>query len=197
MSNINITARRWQHGWELFAGDEILTQSTTLADAAQEVRDYLATERGGEPEDYDVTVRADLDGVEDEVARTAARIHEVQEESADLAVRWRVLAAVLRTDCGLSVRDTAAVMDVSPGRVSQLVDAGRREKVLVTEVGPAPRSDDDGVVVDLLDALQRSVDRAKASRGEREEKRPGLGKGGPLLDLKSDVKSPAKTSRAH
>ncbi len=195
MSTINITARRWQHGWELFAGDEILTQSTTLADAAQEVRDYLATERGGEPEDYDVTVRADLDGVEDEVARTAARIHEVQEESADLAVRWRVLAAVLRTDCGLSVRDTAAVMDVSPGRVSQLVDAGRREKVLVTEVGPAPRSDD-GVVVDLLDALQRSVDRAKASRGEREEKRPGLGKGGPLLDLKSDVKSPAKTSRA-
>ena len=121
-TTVEITAKRWQHGWELWADGEILTQSTTLADAAGEVRDYLATEHGGEPDDYQVTVTADLDGVEDDVHDTARRMAQIQQESIELAEHWRELAARLRA-AGLSIRDAATVMGVSPGRVSQLIKA--------------------------------------------------------------------------
>ena len=117
---VEVTAKRWQHGWELWADGEIMTQATTLADAAGEVRDYLATEHGGEPGDYQVTVTADLGGVEDDVHDTARRMTQVQQESVALAEHWRALAAQLRA-AGLSIRDTATVMGVSPGRVSQLI----------------------------------------------------------------------------
>jgi predicted XRE-type DNA-binding protein len=120
---VRVTAKRWQHGWELYGDDgEILTQATTLADAAGEVRDYLGTEHGGEPGDYQVCVTADLGGVEDDVRETAERMAEVQKESIELAEHWRALAAQLRA-AGLSVRDAATVMGVSPGRVSQLIKA--------------------------------------------------------------------------
>jgi len=118
---VRVTARRWQHGWELWDADsgEILTQSTTLADAAQEVRDYLATADPGDDQ-VAVTVTADLGGVENDICETARRMVEVQQESAELAERWRALAARLRA-AGLSVRDTATAMGISPGRVSQLI----------------------------------------------------------------------------
>ena len=115
-----MTARRWEHGWELYNGDQILTQATSLADAPGEVRDYLATEHGGEPEDYQVTVTADLGGVEDEVAEAMRRVADAQAESVAAGESWREMAAVLRQVHHLSVRDTAFVMGISPGRVSQL-----------------------------------------------------------------------------
>lgn len=122
MTRYAITARRWEHGWELFDGDDILTQAAVLAEAEAEARDYLATEHGGEPQDYEVTVTADLGGVEAEVSATMDRIAHAQAESVAAGERWRELAAVLRTVHHLSVRDTAAVMNISPGRVSQLLD---------------------------------------------------------------------------
>lgn len=123
-----VTARRWEHGWELYDGQEILTQSATLADAPAQVRDYLATVHDAEPEDFEVTVTADLGGDEADIADTARRIGEVQQESAELASHWRELASRLRFVVGLSVRDTAAVMGISPGRVSQLVDTKPRRR---------------------------------------------------------------------
>ncbi len=122
MTRYAVTARRWEHGWELYDGEEILTQSATLADAAGEVRDYLATEHGGEPDEYEVSVLADLGGVELEVVEAAKRVAAAQAESIAAAGEWCHLASVLRRQCGLSVRDTAAVMGISPGRVSQLTD---------------------------------------------------------------------------
>jgi len=122
MTRYAITARRWEHGWELFDGDQILTQAATLTEAPNEVRDYLATEHGGEPQNYEVTVTADLGGVETEVSATMDRIADAQAESVAAGEKWRELATTLRTEHHLSVRDTAAVMGISPGRVSQLVD---------------------------------------------------------------------------
>lgn len=43
MNAITATATRWEHGWELAIGGEIVTQSRTLATARQQVRDYLDT----------------------------------------------------------------------------------------------------------------------------------------------------------
>lgn len=119
-----VTARRWEHGWELYDGEEILTQSATLADAAAQVADYLATEQAGEPEDYEVTVTADLGGLEAQVAEATQRVAHAQAESVAAGERWRELAALLRQVHRLSVRDTAFVMGISPGRVSQLEPKG-------------------------------------------------------------------------
>jgi len=52
ISTIAVSAGRREHGWELYVDGEVLSQSMTLADAAQTARDALATERGGEPDDY-------------------------------------------------------------------------------------------------------------------------------------------------
>ena len=40
---IDITAKPWQGGWELWHGDEVWTQVNTLARARQQVVDYLDT----------------------------------------------------------------------------------------------------------------------------------------------------------
>lgn len=55
-ATIAVGARRWEHGWELYVDGEALTQSMTLADAPRMARDAVATERGGEPGDFEVTV---------------------------------------------------------------------------------------------------------------------------------------------
>lgn len=46
MSTVSVPATRWELGWELWMNDDHVTQSRTLADAAQQVRDYLDTEHG-------------------------------------------------------------------------------------------------------------------------------------------------------
>ena len=51
-----VTAHPWTHGWELRIDGVGVTQSDTLETAEQAVRDYLAVDLGGRPEDYDVTV---------------------------------------------------------------------------------------------------------------------------------------------
>ena len=121
MSTHRITARSWEHGWELFEGEDILTQCATLVQAAQQAQDALATERGGEPEDYTIDLAVDLDGLEAEVRAARARLHSAQSDLVEVSQRWRALAASLRQERHLSVRDTAVVMGISPGRVNQLV----------------------------------------------------------------------------
>ena len=129
VTRVAVTARRWEHGWELYDGDEILTQSSTLSEAPAQVRDYLATEHGGDPADYEVTVTADLDGTEDDIAATAEQMRRLRAETTAIAERWRELASTLRHEHGLSVRDTATAMGISPGRVSQLLEGKTAHQV--------------------------------------------------------------------
>lgn len=118
-----ITARRWARGWELFNGDDILTQSTTLARAAEMARDALATDHGGEPQDYDVEVVIDLGGTEQKVEQTRELMRQAQAEVQRASLDWRALAVHLRDVEHLSARDAAAVLGVSSGRYSQLVNS--------------------------------------------------------------------------
>lgn len=112
-----VTAKRWKHGWELHIDGVGTTQSTTLAGAEDMVRDYL--ELDGLPVE-DIVIRPDLDGLEQDAAQVRAKIARVQRESREAATESRAVARALRT-AGLSVTDTAAVLGVSRGRVSQLV----------------------------------------------------------------------------
>ena len=124
-ATIAVGARRWEHGWELYVDGEALTQSMTLADAPRTARDAVATERGGEPEDFEVTVTPELDGLELRVEIVRSRMTSAQQDVEQAAKDWRAIALRLRSQEHLCVRDTATVLGVSPGRVSQLFGTSR------------------------------------------------------------------------
>jgi hypothetical protein len=122
-----VTARRWDHGWELYVDGVGVTQCGPLADAERMTLDYLATELGGEPSDYSVDIHHDLGGVEAEVADARRKMTEAQAAVDAAAEGMRTVVRRLRAD-GISVRDTATILTVSPGRVSQLATGHPKNK---------------------------------------------------------------------
>jgi hypothetical protein len=122
-----VTARRWEHGWELHVDGVGVTQSASLADAERMARDYLATELGGEPEDYAVEIRHDLGGAELEVEAAHRQMADARAAVDAAANDMRRLVRQLRGK-GISVRDTAMILHVSPGRVSQLATGNKKTR---------------------------------------------------------------------
>lgn len=114
-----VIAKRWEHGWELHTPAGV-TQSRTLADAPRMAKDFLATVNGGEPEDYEVSIRYDLGGLEQKVFEAKQDQLKAQHFVSKAAAETREVVKELR-DQGVSVRDAAAILEVSPGRISQLV----------------------------------------------------------------------------
>lgn len=122
-----VTSERWEHGWELHVDGVGITQCNSLADAERMALDYIATELGGEPQDYAVTLKHDLGGIEAKIARARQRMAAAQREVDEAADEWRDVAQELRGE-GISVRDSAVILDVSPGRVSQLITARKQHE---------------------------------------------------------------------
>jgi predicted polyphosphate/ATP-dependent NAD kinase len=114
-----VTAKRWEHGWELHT-DAGVTQSRTLADAPRMARDFLATVNGGEPENYHVDIQYDLGGLEAKVHEAKHDTLKAQQFVSKAATETREVVKELRQR-GVSVRDAATILEVSPGRISQLV----------------------------------------------------------------------------
>lgn len=115
-----VTAKRWKHGWELHIDDVGVTQSRTLAGAEQMVRDYVETLLDVDASDADVVVVPELGGLEDRARQVREQAKAAEQARRDSAREVRELATALRA-AGLSISDTAAVLGVSRGRVSQLV----------------------------------------------------------------------------
>jgi hypothetical protein len=121
MTEFRVRAKRWAHGWELHIEDAGVTQSRTLEGAERMVRDYVESLTGRDTSGDTVTITPDLGGLEEKAARIRERLAQAQQESRDAAVASREVARELR-DAGLSVTDAAAVLGVSRGRISQLVN---------------------------------------------------------------------------
>ncbi|MFC7581094.1 antitoxin HicB [Schaalia naturae] len=119
---IRITAKRWAGGWELWNGDDVWTQVDVLSRARQQVVDYLDTvEDGIEHSGWSIEIVPDVDGVDEALrAREAVRAAETARREA---ARLSSDAARRLRSNGLSLADTADIMGVSRGRVSQLVKA--------------------------------------------------------------------------
>ena len=115
-----VRAVRWKQGWELHIDGEGVTQVRTLDRAAEQVRDYLQSMHGTDFSDATVEVTPDLDGLEVEIAQARRDVVDAAQAQARAAARSRAVARELRRR-GLSVTDTAAILGVSRGRVSQLV----------------------------------------------------------------------------
>lgn len=115
-----VHARHWERGWELHIDGVGVTQSRTLAAAEVMVRDYLRLDRHADWRDAEVTILPDLDGLEVRASRARELTRSAETAQVDAAREARAVARALRAE-GLSVSDTATVLGVSRGRVSQLV----------------------------------------------------------------------------
>ncbi|MBP1327636.1 DNA-directed RNA polymerase specialized sigma subunit [Leucobacter exalbidus] len=119
--NITTVAQQWEHGWELRLNGEVVTQVSTLDKAAQQIRDYLDTVN---PEtdhsDWAVTVSPAIGDLGDRVREARLATRRAQ-ELQELAAKETVAVVQGLRSAGVSVTDTAAILGVSRGRVSQLV----------------------------------------------------------------------------
>lgn len=115
------TARaiKWDGGWELHIDNEGVTQVRTLDKANAQVRRYLETVHGRDFSAVNVEIIPDLNGLEKEIIEVRHEIEEAAGAQIRAGEHSRRLARALRQR-GLSVTDTAAVLGVSRGRVSQL-----------------------------------------------------------------------------
>lgn len=72
--NVTVTARRWEGGWELWIDEDHVTQSSTLADAEQQVREYLDNDDDTVNHDCVITIVPDIGALADEVAAVRASV---------------------------------------------------------------------------------------------------------------------------
>lgn len=116
-----VHAKRWERGWELHIDGVGVTQSHGLADAPDMARSYIAMRTGSPPGTFEVDVIPHIGGGLDEAAsRARDAVRQAEEAQRRAAAKSRSIARRLREQ-GLSGRDIAAVLRVSPQRVSQLL----------------------------------------------------------------------------
>jgi predicted transposase YdaD len=120
VTTYNVAAKRWKHGWELHIDDVGVTQSRTLAGAEQMVRDYVETLLDVDASGARVVIVPELDGLENRARQLREQGRAAEQARREAAREARELATALRA-AGLSISDTATVLGVSRGRVSQLV----------------------------------------------------------------------------
>lgn len=126
MNTYRVHARKWDGGWELHIDGVGVTQSRTLRDAERMVRSYVSLDTGEDRDSFAVEILPDLAGLETQVRQvrgTTARAEDAQRKAATMA---RAVVRDLKA-WGLSGNDIAAVLKVSPQRVSQLAKSERIE----------------------------------------------------------------------
>lgn len=122
MSTYTVHAKRAGKYWELHIDGVGVTQSRNLSTEADEmIRSYIAMMRDVSADSVTYKLIPEIGGkldVEAAAARLAAR--KAEEAVAEAATRSRSAARHLR-DAGLTGRDAAVVLGVSPQRISQLL----------------------------------------------------------------------------
>lgn len=123
MTDITATAVRWERGWEVRIDGETATQVASLDRAEQQIRDYLDTvDPHTDHGDWTVVVLPEIGGLGDEVAAARSATAHAASAAVEAAQQSRTIARRLRA-AGYSVADTAVILGVSRGRVSQLANA--------------------------------------------------------------------------
>lgn len=121
MKTYQVDAKRWTHGWELEIDGVGVTQSHGLADAEMMVRDFIALDLDVPPDSFEVTITAHVDAeLDNEVREAREQVRAAAQAQIRAAEASRRAARALSAK-GLSGRDIAAVLEVSPQRVSQLI----------------------------------------------------------------------------
>ena len=122
-----VVAKRWRHGWELHIEGLGVTQSRNLAEAEAMARDYIALDLDVPQDSFDVRVMPEVgDGLDELIKRTRGEIADAASAQSRAAESSRALVQKLKL-LGLSGKDTALVLGVTPQRVSQLAGAGAKK----------------------------------------------------------------------
>jgi hypothetical protein len=116
-----VRAKRWEKGWELHIDGVGVTQSHGLSDALSMAKEYIALRTGDLRSTFHARLEIELgDGLDAVVEQTRRRVAAATEAQKAAAEESRKVARKLKAE-GLTGRDIAAVLGVSPQRVSQLV----------------------------------------------------------------------------
>ena len=116
-----VMAKRWDRGWELHIDGVGVTQSRALNDAEAMVRDYIALDTGASPGSFDVEIVPEISHALDRDARNARRaVADAEKAQRAAAASSREVARRLK-GVGLTGREIAVVLRLSPQRVSQLL----------------------------------------------------------------------------
>jgi hypothetical protein len=122
LKTYHVRAKLWDHGWELHVDGVGVTQSHGLTDAGEMARSYIAMMTDTAIDAFDVVIVPEVSGLDQAVRDARAAVREAEQAQREAAARSRALARELRAR-GLSGRDIAVVLGVSPQRVSQLLRA--------------------------------------------------------------------------
>lgn len=123
MNTVTVTAHKWPGGWDLVINEEHATSTRYLHDAEQQVRDYLETvDPETDHRETRVEIRPDIGDLLEAIKDARAATSAAAAAQEDAARRARDVAQRIR-DEGYSVADTADLIGVSRGRVSQLLNA--------------------------------------------------------------------------
>lgn len=112
-------AKKWKGGWELHVHGVGVTQVRVLRDAAQQVADLIETFTGETVDPLDVDVIPELGNLTAEIRRARQLTRESERLQLEAAAESRRVVRALK-DAGLSVTDSAEILGISRGRVSQL-----------------------------------------------------------------------------
>lgn len=165
------TAKRWKHGWELHVEGVGVTQVRTLATADQQIRDLVETMLDVDASDAEIVLDV-TDPAAAGVTRTKVKTALATALQLEAAAEARREAHQLR-EAGYSVSDIAVVMDVSRGRVSQLLVDPKPEaftgEVRLKGVDYSFTTKDVDravdVMIDAMDSKHAKIER-KASKGK-------------------------------
>jgi hypothetical protein len=119
-----VRAKRWEHGWELHIEGVGVTQSRTLWDAEEMARDLIARREDLPGDGFTVRITPEIGGGLDEETRAAREAVSAADQAQRLAAAQSRATARRLRQAGLSGRDIAKVLNVSPQRVSQLLRTG-------------------------------------------------------------------------
>jgi hypothetical protein len=122
VTTYKVTAKRWELGWELHIKGLGVTQVTTLASAGRVIRDCIAALTGTDPAPGEIVVDYQIE-LDDELAAEIEAAREAERLQREAAARGRAIARQLSRDQHMTGSDVAAVLDVSPQRVSQLLNS--------------------------------------------------------------------------
>lgn len=120
-----VTAKRWEHGWELHIAGVGVTQCRRLTEAERMVRDYLRLDGHSDYATARIIIEPEVDGLEVKAAQAHLDAERAARAQAEAARKIRGVAVALRKR-GLSGSEVAAVLGVSPQRVSQMVGGRKR-----------------------------------------------------------------------
>ncbi|KAA9152891.1 hypothetical protein FPZ12_035850 [Amycolatopsis acidicola] len=117
-----VAAKRWARGWELHIENVGVTQVASLSKAEAAAREYIAFALDlDDDQAFDVDLVPQLDSALTEQVKSArAQVREAERRQREAAAKQREVARLLGRS-GLSGREIAVVLGLTPQRVSQLI----------------------------------------------------------------------------